>query len=364
METTRKILARLSHQASIGAEDRRMAVCAALLHDLGHGPFSHVFERVTGVSHEDITRRIILSEQTDINRVLRRADAALPEQVAGLLKHEQTSGCGVLMSSVISGQLDADRMDYLLRDDHMTGAGYGRFDLSWLLTSLVVDEKRQRLAVSYKGISAVEGFLQARFHMYRNVYFHKVVRSAEGMLKLALQRARRLAVQDRLPWPGREHVVLKALVGMEMPVEEFIDMDDVSLLQCFKAWTTGDDEVLGRLCRGLLDRKLYKTIELPLEWEAAKAAAALAEAVDEVRKLGGDPDYDLFYDEPTNTPYEAFGEEDPSGAAEIYVRLSDQSTARLTDCSSFARALIGKLSFRRIHIWDNWRDAVVSRLKR
>ena len=91
----------------------------------------------------------------------------------------------------------------------MTGSRYGDYDLGWLLHALTIDGPTPRLGVTWKGVSAVEAYLQSRYHMYRNVYFHKVVRSAEGMVKLALQRARRLAVQDRLTWPPREHLVSK-----------------------------------------------------------------------------------------------------------------------------------------------------------
>src|SRR6185437_15048091 len=128
---------------------------------------------------------------------------------------------------LLASQLDADRLDYLLRDNLMTGSGYGDYDLGWLLHAFTVDPASGRLAVSWKGVSAVEAYLQSRYHMYRNVYFHKVVRSAEGMVKLTLQRAKRLAVQERLPWPPRDHVVYKSLLGQRLTTAEFTDLDDI-----------------------------------------------------------------------------------------------------------------------------------------
>src|SRR5205823_15119146 len=97
-----------------------------------------------------------------------------------------------------------------------------------------MEEKSRSLALDYKGVSAVEAYLQARFNMYRNVYFHKVVRSAEGMVKLALQRARRLAVQRRLEWPPLGDGTHKALLGQQLSIAEFTELDDVSILHCFK----------------------------------------------------------------------------------------------------------------------------------
>ena len=139
-------------------------------------------------------------------------------------------------SDILSSQLDADRFDYLLRDNLMTGSRYGRFDLRWLLHALLVDKASNRLAVSIKGVNLpIEGYLQARYHMYRNVYFHKVVRSAEGMVKLRTRsEAKRLAVQNRLPWPQIDDGVYKALEGRRLSTAEFLELDDVSILQCLK----------------------------------------------------------------------------------------------------------------------------------
>ena len=222
---------------------------------------------------------------------------------------------------LLSSQLDADRLDYLLRDNLMTGSGYGDYDLGWLLHAFTVDPASNRLAVTWKGVSAVEAYLQSRYHMYRNVYFHKVVRSAEGMVKLALQRARRLAIQGRLPWPPRDNVVYKALTGQRMTMAEFTDLDDVSVTHCFKLWASADDVPLAALCRGLLFRRVYKTIDLThLAGGDCGTDAALAIVVAAARAAvaaaGGDPAYDLFYDEPADTPYEAYSPAPAGGGAD------------------------------------------------
>src|SRR4051812_22477759 len=216
METARKILEQLSRNFKIDEAGRVTCVVAALLHDLGHGPFSHVFERVSGIHHETITHRVILDPDSGVNRILREHDAAMPQRIVDFLECRPTR---TFFCDIISSQLDADRFDYLLRDNLMTGSRYGSYDLEWVLHALTIDESADRLAVHPKGISAVETYLQARFNMYRNVYFHKVVRSAEGMVKLALQRAKRLAVQRRLDWPRPEDGAYKALLGQRMSSE-------------------------------------------------------------------------------------------------------------------------------------------------
>src|SRR5262245_30356655 len=163
METARRILDRLRQSHYISDEDTTVCLAGALLHDLGHGPFSHVFERVSGVDHEALTRKLILDPDSQINQVLVRHDNALPPRIVQMLNHEPAP---TYLSDILSGQLDADRLDYLLRDNLMTGSQYGNYDMTWLLHALTIDEKTNRLAVTVKGISAVEAYLQSRYHMY------------------------------------------------------------------------------------------------------------------------------------------------------------------------------------------------------
>src|SRR5688572_754565 len=259
METARKIIEQLRRSFYLAEDDVAACLVAALLHDLGHGPFSHVFERVSGVRHEALTERAILDPASDVNRILREFDPQMPRRVVDLIgcRAPRTVYCDVL-----SSQLDADRLDYLLRDNLMTGSQYGNYDLGWLLHALTIDESSNRLAVNPKGVSAVEAYLQSRYHMYRNVYFHKVVRSAEAMVKLALQRARMLAERGELPQPGNDDPVCKALLGRPLSHEEFLDLDDVSVQHAFKIWSKSRDAILAELCGGLLMRRVFKTIDL------------------------------------------------------------------------------------------------------
>jgi HD superfamily phosphohydrolase len=261
-----------------------------------------------------------------------------------MLNHEPARSC---LSDILSSQLDADRLDYLLRDNLMTGSQYGNYDLTWLLHALTRDESCNRLAVTLKGISAVEAYLQSRYHMYRHVYFHKVVRSAEGMLKLALQRAKRLAVQGRLIWPTDENPVHKALLGQQLDIHEFTDLDDISVMHCFKLWAAAGDPVLASLCRGLLFRRLFKTIDLSHLPDKGQTERVVQQVSDAIASGGGEPAYEMFYDEPSDTPYEASG---------ILVQSSDGSLRDFSSISSLADALNKQLWFRRVHMAPAWRE--------
>jgi HD superfamily phosphohydrolase len=354
METARRILNRLSGSMVIDPDQRKACLVAALLHDLGHGPFSHVFERISHIHHERLTQRVILDHDSEIHRILIQHDKLMPERVLNMLNPSRKP---TFFNDILSSQLDADRLDYLLRDNYMTGSRYGDFDLTWLLQALTVDPATHRLAVTAKGVSAVEAYLQARYHMYRNVYFHKVVRGAEGMVKLALNRAKRLAVQDRLDGLPRESPVAKALLGQRLSSEEFRDLDDISIWHCFKIWTRSADSTLASLCRGLLFRKLYKTIDLTHRCDGPGARAAFAAAADHIRAHGGDADYDLFYDEPADTPYKSYPSDAADHSSEIQIVAPDGAVKHFTELSPMTQALDRQLMFRRIHVSAQWRDA-------
>ena len=359
METARKMLAQLRHSHRIDDEAETLCLAGALLHDLGHVPFSHVFERVSGIDHEKLTQRIIADPQSDVHRILAAHDRRLPARLVAFLRCEPTRS---FLNDILSSQLDADRFDYLLRDNLMTGSRYGDYDLRWLIHALTIDPTTNRLAVTWKGLSAAEDYLQSRYHMYRNVYFHKVVRSAEGMVKLALQRAKRLAVQDRLEWPPRDHTVYKALLGQRLTIDEFTELDDISVMHCFKLWTRAEDPPLAGLCRGLLFRKLYKTIDLTDDDEptAARHFTAAAEAI---ARAGGDPNYDLFLDEPSDTPYDAYGPEQSPGGPGILVLNPQGQLMELGDISPLPAALNRQLMFRRLHVQAAWKDVAVATVR-
>src|ERR1700752_3476482 len=151
-----RILDRLGDVYAIAAEDRIAVRAAALLHDVGHAPFSHAMEKTLGIHHEQVTIASITSENTSLNQILKSHSVELPERVASVIAGDFTPRA---LAQLVSSQLDVDRMDYLLRDSLLTGAKYGLYDLERITNPLQIDESNDRVYVAARGIYAGEEYL-------------------------------------------------------------------------------------------------------------------------------------------------------------------------------------------------------------
>lgn len=329
----------LGSHHTISEEARVVGRVGALLHDLGHGPFSHVMEKVFRFHHEDWTRRIVLDESTEVNRILQGFDRQLPEKLASLYKHDYSPA---FVSQLVSSQLDCDRMDYLLRDSLMTGAKYGIYDLEWVLHALKIDEQSDRVYVEAKGLYAVEEYLQARYYMFRQVYFHRTLRSAEAVLVSALMRARELIEQDELGFRMRGSVFEKMLMREAVTTNEYLQLDDTDLTFHLKQWSRDTDATLADLASRFIHRKLFKAIDV--EFADDDALRFWKRAEDVVRRAGFDPAYYLIMDRATDVPY--YGYYSPVGVdpkSLIYIETGGpQSTIReISEVSEVVRGMRG-----------------------
>ena len=296
-----------AHQ-TISAEARIVGRAGALLHDLGHGPFSHVMEKVFHFHHEAWTRSIVLDTETEINRILRRFDGGLPEKLASLYDHNYKPA---FVSQLVSSQLDCDRMDYLLRDSLMTGAKYGIYDLEWVLHALKIEPGSDRVYVESKGLYAVEEYLQARYYMFRQVYFHRTLRSAEAVLISTLKRARELMERDELEFRMRGSVFERMLMGEQVTTGEYLQLDDTDVTFHLKQWSRSRDPLLADMARRFINRNLFKAIDLELPPEARERFWEQARVL--VQRAGFDPQYYLITDRAADIPY--YGYYSPVGVA-------------------------------------------------
>lgn len=302
----RRMLERLTRDNPVSPELKLATMCAALVHDLGHGPFSHVMENFFREDHEVWSERIVLSPKTGINRVLRSYSEELPALVVKVLFGDAEPRW---LHSLISSQMDADRFDYLLRDSHMTGVKYGIFDLERLLLLLRVHEDGERIVVSAKGLLPVEKYLQSRYQMYRQVYFHKTVTSAEAMLMAILQRARDMALEGSVPALDAGTPLFKVLVGKALDIDDFLALDDTVLLSAMNLWSRCEDAILRDLSLRLLGRRLFKAIEVESEEDLLFGSKVMA-ARECLERHGLDYRYYLRFSKSADTPYRPYSARD------------------------------------------------------
>lgn len=248
-ELARRMMSEVDEIAqSLSAKQKIAGLCAALLHDLGHGPFSHCFERFSHIHHENLTKAIILDPNSEVHQILDQEDSALAQYVVDILNHQ--SDCP-LLEEMISSQLDCDRMDYLLRDAYMTGTTYGNFDLERILRVLRVQDGH--LCVKRSGTHAVEDYIMARYQMYWQVYLHPDAAGYESMILTFLNAFQNYCANHS------EYARLyefECLHHDGFDLKTFNRLDDFSLLMQIEKAQDLDDEVIAPLCKAILSRRL------------------------------------------------------------------------------------------------------------
>src|SRR3989449_3944258 len=236
-----RILDQLTERHNIDTADRVAARGAALLHDVGHGPFSHAMENILGVHHEQMTMKTVLSDETELGRLLHSYSRELPQRIASIIEGTFKPAA---LGQLVSSQLDVDRMDYWLRDPLMTGAKYGLYDLEWIINALQIDQERDRIYVAARGVFAVEEYLQARYYMFRQVYFHRTLRSAEAVLRSALRRALELVEKGEPVWCAPGAAFEKVLQRRRLTITEHLEIDDSDVIFHLKQWQQASDPIL------------------------------------------------------------------------------------------------------------------------
>ncbi len=236
---------------------RPVVLCAALLHDLGHGPFSHTAEEIFGCHHEHWTERV-LQESKPVRQVLDRFDPQLLEQI---LQVYQKKHPVPLVWQLVSSQLDCDRLDYLMRDSYFTGASYGKIDLDRILMALGYDPVSQQLVVARKGMAAVEHYLIVRYFMYAQVYNHPKNIAATWILEQAFNRARSLLQQGEL-WADDTVTAWLSQDCDRLSLQDYLMADDHVFAYHLQRWQQHPDPVLAEMSRRFVDRDLFKCLDV------------------------------------------------------------------------------------------------------
>lgn len=356
----RQIQGDLPFWQQVTSERAQEALAAAFLHDVGHGPLSHLFEDAIAGSahHEEWTERIVLDPSTGVNQVLASADPSLPERVAALVRGENELP---YLARAVSGTLDVDRCDYLLRDAHSTGVRYGNFDLDWLFRSLrfapAEPGKAPGLAIDgAKGLPAIEAFLLGRLFMFQQVYLHKATRAAEWMIRTVLAHATAL-VGGGARLAGTPRAIEMSAHGHPPALEDYLELDDAVLTVAMRAWEDAKDPSLADIARRVRLRRLFKTYELFGEQalpEGRERAFSIAKDIAHARGL--DPNLYVGLDVAADTP---FGAE-----AEPLVVVFAKGPARpLSDVSFLLARLAGQVMSRvRLIVAPELRDEIAEAL--
>ncbi len=281
--------------ASSYVREKILFSLAAILHDVGHGPYSHTYESITGISHTELTLRLIRG-QSEVNAALSEVARDLPEQIARIIegRHEKRYLC-----RLVDSQLDADRLDYVLRDATMCGVKYGIFDLDRIVHTLRLRDGR--VFVSEKGLGAVEEYLLARYFMYWHVYFHKTTLSISNVFLNGLRRARDLFRQ------GKELFLLPAMERFFMSQKEnevdlvaFTSLDDPEIQVHMKQWMKGTDGILSDLAARFINRRPFKA---RVYHDRSDADEAEEEFRAVLGRMNYDPEYFLIRDIPSKSLY-------------------------------------------------------------
>lgn len=355
---------------TVTVAEREETVLAALLHDVGHGPFSHSLEEIIGpaFAHERMTVRILTAPESEIHQLLAAYDPALPARLRAFIEHPPpgTTARRHWTHAIVSSQLDADRLDYLARDALMAGIRTHAFDLGRLVRSLVVID--DHLVVDARAQDIVEAFLLALDQMYGTAYYHKTVRAASLLMEATIRRALDLAGEEQFPRRyGRADAFYSLLTsGDRISLEDFVRLDEAYVMSLFSHWRDSPDPTLRDLVTANKTRRFPKMVRLPIETTALspadwQAAAAQATVIFRQRFPERDPRYYVHFDEPERLSYKRYA---PGvGTEPIRVTTADGNARPIeADPRSIANNLSTRLYVPRLFVPEQIRDEVERKL--
>lgn len=314
------------------SNENLLTMVAALLHDVGHGAYSHTFEKLFDTDHEAITQEIITSPDTEVNAILRGVSPDFPENVASVINHTYHNKQVV---QLISSQIDCDRMDYLLRDSYYSGARYGQFDLTRILR--VIRPTADGIVFEYNGMHAVEDYIVSRFQMYMQVYFHPASRAMEVLLQNLLKRAKYLYHIDSHFFKKTSPNLIPFLTN-QASLADYLSLDDGVMNTYFQAWMAAEDDILADLASRFVNRKVFKSITF--EEESRKDLSHLVELV---KSVGFDPDYYTGIHVNFDLPYDIYRPEKKEPRTEINMIQKDGLVVELSTISPIVKTLTGTI---------------------
>tara|TARA_B100001113_G_scaffold208834_1_gene171205 strand:- start:794 stop:2053 length:1260 start_codon:yes stop_codon:yes gene_type:complete len=228
---------------------------AALLHDLGHGPLSHTSEEIFKIKHENWTAKLINSNK-DISIILNKYGEGNAKAISDLIQSRKAPEKSII--SLISSQLDCDRLDYLMRDSYTTGARYGQLDIDRIISAMIIAPDGD-LAIHPKGLMAVEHYLVIRNLMYRSVYNHRLNEVCNWLLEQIIKAARKIGPKKL--WAD-ENMSEWLWNHEKMSLKSFLSNDDIVTGYHINKWQDSSDKNLSNLCKRFINRDLLKALNI------------------------------------------------------------------------------------------------------
>lgn len=312
-------------------------LCAALLHDIGHGPFSHTAEKLIGVSHESWTRKIITGD-TGINSLLKDFDKNLPLTIVQVLEYKNFP---LFVSQLVSSYIDCDRLDYLHRDSYYVGVPYGLTGSDRIISSLDINSEDKRLVISETiGLDAVVHYLQARYSMYQQIYQHKKNLASDFLLRKIIERIRevkpKISSKAFYEWLNLDDEQIE-----KMNVESYYQVDDFLLISTVQALVNDPttEKILKDLGSRFTSRNIFKSLEFRQEVTKEKTNEFLEKASSITKQKDLNPNYYLGIEQSASKPYEPYLAKDKETSKAIFIKQQNGLVKELTEVSGLIKAL-------------------------
>ncbi len=307
---------------ALDAREKLLFLVSALLHDIGHGAYSHAFETTFHVNHEEVGAKLITTNK-ELRSILDLQDKDFAEDVAKILRKQKKFP---LIEQLISSQLDVDRLDYLERDAYYTGAAYGHIDVDRLIRVLYI--KNGKVVFKLSGIHAIENYLIARYHMYWQVYYHPVARAYEVNLEKIYKRIRDLLETD---YPFQNNVEpLKKIMNNKDDLDAYIEIDDFYINGLIASFLKSKDDILRNLAHDFMNRRI---------WGYVNDTEENKELIETIKQSYKKEELDYFtsYRTVFNSTYKDEGE---GFGDKVYILLENGKISSLKDQSRIIESLM------------------------
>ncbi|MGL4663007.1 MAG: HD domain-containing protein [Culicoidibacterales bacterium] len=309
--------------------DALLLQVTALLHDIGHGPFSHALEGAIDIHHEYFSIAIIQDENSEIHQVLKGVNSQLVEDIGLVMTKKYHNKVVVQM---ITSQLDLDRMDYILRDAYFSAVPYGQFDYTRLFRVMRIAEGQ--VVFKESGMHAIEDYMMSRYHMYWQVYYHPVGVSFEVVLEKWFLRLRELMETG---YVFKNDVrLLKPLFESSMSVADYLRIDESVIMYFWQVFQDEDDEALIDLSKRLLNRRLFKEREIS------------AEEADRIENTNQSPYIYKIETQESRSPYAYHLQTLKQEESPILLLRSDGSLADIAEISPIVKSIVAG-EYKNVH---------------